>query len=211
MLSLCLAASSLIAGPSPQPRAGVARRAQPRMVLEALQTIEALQTAGATAGVVVGTAAVRQTIERREAEAAAAEAAAAAAEEEEGELSIGDLLRNYGVIALLFHFTVWISTVGLTYSALSVVGTDQLVEAIPFLASAAGDGADGAGAASSFGKIAVTLGLVEAIGPARLALTIGATPLISERAREYEFVRSTEASIMQRVDGLLALLPSKED
>ena len=49
MLSLCLAASSLIAGPSPQPRAGVARRAQPRMVLEVLQTIEALQTAGATA------------------------------------------------------------------------------------------------------------------------------------------------------------------
>ena len=49
MLSLCLAASSLIAGPSPQPRAGVARRAQPRMVLEVLQTIEALQTAGAPA------------------------------------------------------------------------------------------------------------------------------------------------------------------
>ena len=49
MLSLCLAASSLIAGPSPQPRAGVARRAQPRMVLEVLQTIEALQTAGAAA------------------------------------------------------------------------------------------------------------------------------------------------------------------
>ena len=44
-----------------------------------------------------------------------------------------------------------------------------------------------------------------------IALTIGATPLISERARQYEFVRSTEASIMQRVDGLLARLPSKED
>lgn len=211
MLSLCLAASSFISGPPPQPRAGVTRRTQPRMVLEALQTIASPEVAaGATAGVVVGTAAVRQTIERREAEAAAA-AAAAAAEEEEGELSIGELLRNYGVIALLFHFTVWISTIGLTYSALSVVGTDQLVESIPFLAGAAGDGADGAGAASSLGKIAVTLGLVEAIGPARLALTIGATPLISERARQYEFVRSTEALIMERVDGLLARLPSKAD
>ena len=57
----------------------------------------------------------------------------------------------------------------------------------------------------------MTLGLVEAIGPARLALTIGATPLISERARQYEFVRSTEALIMERVDGLLARLPSKAD
>ena len=63
---------------------------------------------------------------------------------------------------------------------------------------------------SSFGKIAVTLGLVEATGPARLALTIGATPRISERARQYAFVRNTEASIMQRVDGLLARLPSKD-
>ena len=32
-----------------------------------------------------------------------------------------------------------------------------------------------------------------------------------ERARQYEFVRSTEALIMERVDGLLARLPSKAD
>ena len=61
-----------------------------------------------------------------------------------------------------------------------------------------------AAATGSLGTLAVTLGLVEAIGPARLALTVAATPAISERARKYEIVRDTEARIMELAGGLIA-------
>ena len=39
------------------------------------------------------------------------------------------------------------------------------------------------------GKAAATLAVVEAVGPARLALTVAATPKVSEKAREYQVVR----------------------
>ena len=178
-----------------------------------LQSVADPVTAGgAVTGVVVSFAAVRQAADRRAtmaaeaAELAAAEAAAAAAAEaEEGELSIKQLLQQYGVIAVMFHFSVWISTLALTYTALSVVGVASITSSVPMLAGLlGGEGGDANSAAAATGTLVATLGLVEAIGPARLALTVAATPAISEQAREFEIVRETEARIMEAASGLLA-------
>ena len=181
----------------------------PARMIEAgvLQTVADPATASGAVGVVVSIAAVRQAADRRaaeEAELAAAEAAAAAAAEaEEGEMSIKQLLQQYGVIALIFHLTVWISTLSLTYTVLSVAGVANIVSSVPMLAGLlGGEGGDAAAATGSMATFGVTLGFVEAIGPARLALTVAATPAVSERAREFELVRDTEARIMEAASGL---------
>ena len=175
----------------------------------ALQSVADPATAGGAMGVVVSIAAVRQAADRRAAEAAelaAAEAAAAAAAEaEEGEMSIKQLLQQYGVIALIFHLTVWISTLSLTYTVLSVAGIANIVSSVPMLAGLlGGEGGDAAAATGTMATLGVTLGFVEAIGPARLALTVAATPAVSARAREFELVRDTEARIMEAASGLFA-------
>lgn len=54
------------------------------------------------------------------------------------------------------------------------------------------------------GRVTATLAIVEAIGPARLALTIAATPSVSEVARQYESVRDLEAWVERRWDALAA-------
>lgn len=118
-----------------------------------------------------------------------ASASDAAAEEDEGELSIKELLSRYGVIALLFHFSVWSVCLITVFTLLSLGGDSML----PDWLSGASDGGEGAAAAAgAAGKVAATLGLVEAVGPARLALTVAATPKVSERAREFEAVRDLE-------------------
>uniref|UniRef100_A0A7S0QAA0 DUF1279 domain-containing protein n=1 Tax=Coccolithus braarudii TaxID=221442 RepID=A0A7S0QAA0_9EUKA len=96
------------------------------------------------------------------------------------EKGVGELLREYGVVALGFHFSVWLSSVVLVYSVLSVAGAD-LLSMLP--------GNIEAGA--SMGKLAATVGIVEAIGPARIALTIAATPTVSKMARGVPVVRLT--------------------
>ena len=115
--------------------------------------------------------------------------------EEDGpkEMSIKDLLTEYGVIALVFHFTVWITSIVTVYTLLSTgFDVERLPEWLSFLQ--AEEAADGVGSAAGFGaRIATTLGVVEAIGPARLALTVTATPKVSERAREFAVVRDVEA------------------
>ena len=113
----------------------------------------------------------------------------AAADDEEGELSIKELLSRYGVIALLFHFTVWSTCLVTVFTALSLGGESLL----PDWLSGAAEGEGAAAAAGAAGKIAATLAVVEAVGPARLALTVAATPKVSERAREYQAVRDLEA------------------
>merc|ERR1719482_1667797 len=40
-------------------------------------------------------------------------------DEDEGELSIKELLAKYGVIALLFHFSVWVTCLASVYALLS--------------------------------------------------------------------------------------------
>ena len=109
-------------------------------------------------------------------------------EEEEGEMSIGQMLKTYGVFALLFHFTVWITSIATVFTALTLSGGDLQPPA--FLADKLGDVPTGA-----LGKVAVTLALVEAVGPARLALTVAATPSVSNFARQFEWVSSAEESV----------------
>ena len=120
-------------------------------------------------------------------------------------MSIKQLLQQYGVIALIFHLTVWISTLSLTYTVLSVAGIANIVSSVPMLAGLlGGEGGDAAAATGTMATLGVTLGFVEAIGPARLALTVAATPAVSARAREFELVRDTEARIMEAASGLFA-------
>ena len=123
--------------------------------------------------------------------AAAKKAVQAPAKEEpkEKELSIKELLTEYGVIALVFHFTVWVSCLATIFAVLSVgISIDSLPE---WLVPEGGEGAAEAGGFAA--RAAATLGLVEVIGPARLALTVAATPTVSTWAREYAVVRDVEA------------------
>ena len=122
-------------------------------------------------------------------------------EEEEEELSIKELLSRYGVIALLFHFTVWITCLSSIF-ALFTFGLDANSLLPAWLLPEDAEGA--AGAAGVAGRAAATLALVEAIGPARMALTVAATPKVSERAREFAVVRDVEsfaASAWEKVTG----------
>ena len=111
-------------------------------------------------------------------------------------MSIKQMLSEYGLIALLFHFTVWVASLTTVYTVLSL-GPD----ALSFLDEALGNegGGNMAGAA---GRFAATLALVEAIGPARLALTVAATPKVSQVLREYEAVRDAEEWALRRWDAL---------
>ena len=119
-----------------------------------------------------------------------AKASAPAAEEEADEMSIGTMLREYGLIALAFHFTVWATCLATVYSALTFgVSPESLPE---FLQPAA-------------------VGVVEAIGPARLALTVAATPKVSEVARQYSAVREAEAVVGKAIEGLLSRLPGDDE
>ena len=110
--------------------------------------------------------------------------------EEAGELSIKELLAQYGVIALLFHFSVWVTSLASVY-ALLTFGLD--VDALlPEWLAGPDEAEAGAAAAGVAGRIAATLAVVEGIGPLRLALTVAATPKVSVAAREYQAVRDLE-------------------
>lgn len=115
-------------------------------------------------------------------------AAAAPAAEQEEKLSIQQLLAQYGVIALLFHFTVWVTTITTVYGVLSS-GLD-VSSLLP--AELTGGAAAEMGAAA--GTAAATFAIVEGpLGPPRLALTITATPAVSRKARQFKVVRDVEA------------------
>ena len=40
---------------------------------------------------------------------------------------LGDVLRKYGVVALVFHFSVWLTTLSASVAALSVYDTSTLL------------------------------------------------------------------------------------
>ena len=44
---------------------------------------------------------------------------------------LGDVLRKYGVVALVFHFSVWVTTLSASVAALNVYDTSTLLEALP--------------------------------------------------------------------------------
>jgi len=141
------------------------------------------------------------------------QAESAASDKKDGHhLSIGQLLSDYGLIALAFHFTVWISSLATVYTALSM--GIQLPEMPEFLAvlmkssgetteSAAATAAIGAaagvgvgGKAAAMARLAATVGLVEVVGPLRLALTVAVTPPLSGYVRQFSVVRDTEGKIL---------------
>lgn len=169
----------------------------PSMLLDvALQDPQALAAGAVAAGGIGGVAFTRK---RRAGQAGYKQVEKET--EEKKELDLSEMLRQYGVFALLFHFSVWITSLALVYSALSL-GGDVDLSMIPFLPTT--DATAGAGV---LGRVAVTLGVVEAIGPARLALTIAATPAVSERARRIESVREAEQRVVELGEKLLQRLP----
>ena len=110
---------------------------------------------------------------------------------EENELSIKELLTQYGVIALLFHFTArsralrpssCSSTLASTLTACCPSGSclERLRPRAPRARPQPWAWA---------ARLPRRSPLVEAAGPARLALTVAATPKVSEKVREYQVVR----------------------
>jgi hypothetical protein len=114
--------------------------------------------------------------------------------DEKKHMGIKELLTEYGLIALGFHFSVWVTCLTLTY-ALLTFGLDLSA----LFAMLGQDSAQGAGVA---GRVAATLGLVEVIGPARLALTVTATPKVSGWARQYKAIRDLEQFVQDKWDEL---------
>jgi len=140
-------------------------------------------------------------------------------QDKEGHMGISEMLSEYGLIALLFHFTVWISSVAAVFTLLSsglsldhlpflgetgnadilglIPGADSgtafegTAEAVSSHAAPA-SAASAAAVSSAAGRLGATLAIVEVVGPLRLALTVAATPAVSRVARRYAFIRDVE-------------------
>ena len=111
---------------------------------------------------------------------------------------LGDVLRKYGVVALVFHFSVWLTTLSASVAALSVYDTSTLLEALP--EPLRGQIPISSGAAT----LPVALALCEVVGPARLALTVAATPAVAGALRSNARFVELEDSVNER---LVELLP----
>ena len=114
---------------------------------------------------------------------------------------LGDVLRKYGVVALVFHFSVWLTTLSASVAALSVYDTSTLLEALPEPLRGQIPLSNGAA------TLPVALALCEVVGPARLALTVAATPAVAGALRENRRFVELEDSVNER---LLELLPGSE-
>mmetsp|Transcript_118714 Transcript_118714/g.335809 ORF Transcript_118714/g.335809 Transcript_118714/m.335809 type:complete len:220 (+) Transcript_118714:77-736(+) len=111
-------------------------------------------------------------------------------------VSIPELLGEYGLTAVTFHFFVWASCIVVVYTTLSLgVDISTLVRQLP---EALRDKIGGEGSFSGdLGSAAATLAVVEVLGPARLALTISAAPAASKVARRLMWFRNTEAALIR--------------
>ena len=110
---------------------------------------------------------------------------------------LGDVLRKYGVVALVFHFSVWLTTLSASVAALSVYDTSTLLEALPEPLRGQIPLSNGAA------TLPVALALCEVVGPARLALTVAATPAVAGALRENRRFVELEDSVNERLLGLL--------
>ena len=110
---------------------------------------------------------------------------------------LGDVLRKYGVVALVFHFSVWVTTLSASVAALSVYDTSTLLEALPEPLRGQIPLSNGAA------TLPVALALCEMVGPARLALTVAATPAVAGALRENARFVELEDSVNERLLGLL--------
>ena len=115
---------------------------------------------------------------------------------------LGDVLRKYGVVALVFHFSVWLTTLSASVAALNVYDTSTLLEALPEPLRGQIPLSNGAA------TLPVALALCEVVGPARLALTVAATPAVAGALRENRRFVELEDSVNER---LLELLPGGSD
>ena len=135
-------------------------------------------------------------------------------------LSIGQLLSDYGLIALAFHFTVWISSLATVYTALSMgIQLPEIPEFLAILMKSSGESSETAAATAAIGtaasagvggkaaamaRLAATVGLVEVVGPLRLALTVAVTPPLSGYVRQFSVVRDTEGKILNFLSSVKA-------
>merc|ERR1719335_689726 len=92
-------------------------------------------------------------------------------------MPIGELFKKYGAVGLLFHFTVWVSSLALVYALLA--GNVDLTGLIERLPGGLAEKLGGA-ASESAGRAGAALAVVEAVGPLRLGLTVAATPRIAK-------------------------------
>ena len=104
---------------------------------------------------------------------------------DDGELSLGELLERYGVVALLFHFSVWLSFLSVGFAALSFVDPSAVIESLPdaLRERLPAEATEGAAAAGGLVKAQIVLALTEVVGPARLAFTVAMTPAVSTTVR----------------------------
>lgn len=105
------------------------------------------------------------------------------------------ILREYGVPAVLTHFSGWVVSMTLFYSLLSA-GVD-LKTLISLLPADIKDHVDLAGAAGLV-RLQLSWLATEALGPARLGLTLAITPEISRYMRQYQPTRNLEAFLVRR-------------
>jgi hypothetical protein len=128
-------------------------------------------------------------------------------------MSISKLLEEYGLIALTFHFTVWVLCLVSVYSLFSFgLDISSLPEPISrFLASKEAVDEGATGVASMMGRLGATLAVVEVVGPFRIALTMAATPAVSGVARKVALVRQVEETINGWISAAKAKFRSSKD
>jgi hypothetical protein len=135
---------------------------------------------------------------------------------DDGEMSIKELLQRYGVVAILFHFSVWTSCMALGYTVLSIGDPVKLISALPptlrqmLPMEASSEGAAMAEGLAVF-KLQLSLGICEVIGPARFALTAVATPTVSTFARQSDIFCELENGINSQLKKIPFLAPEKTD
>lgn len=83
-------------------------------------------------------------------------------------------LKKYGRVAVTFHVSVFLATLGTCYSVVDYGGLDipALVKNVPLLA-------DNLPPASA-GNLAIAYGMTSAVGPPRAVLTVTLTPRIAK-------------------------------
>eukprot|EP00929_Paragymnodinium_shiwhaense_P015291 TRINITY_DN123362_c0_g1_i1.p1 TRINITY_DN123362_c0_g1~~TRINITY_DN123362_c0_g1_i1.p1 ORF type:complete len:261 (+),score=48.81 TRINITY_DN123362_c0_g1_i1:76-783(+) len=200
-LASTLSANLLDAFVSPSRSSDASRRGLERRMLVHASAPDRVEVAVTDAPVEERKAAVKDA-------PPAAEKEAEAKEEGEGHLSISQLLQLYGLPAVVFHFLVWVTCLGSVYALLSVYGIDAVIRQLPEFVQEKLSGEGGSGSAGGLGAAAVTVALVEAVGPARFALTVASAPTVSKVVRQNEWFCSMEDLVNSN---LRKFLPQQPD
>eukprot|EP00930_Biecheleria_cincta_P045692 TRINITY_DN31494_c0_g1_i1.p1 TRINITY_DN31494_c0_g1~~TRINITY_DN31494_c0_g1_i1.p1 ORF type:complete len:226 (-),score=26.06 TRINITY_DN31494_c0_g1_i1:51-728(-) len=119
-----------------------------------------------------------------------------------GHFSMSELLSQYGLPAVSFHFLVWVVSLSTAYFLISASGdlfslTQGLPDDLKEKIGLSGDGQTG-----QMGSGALALAVVEVIGPARLALTVAAAPAFSKAVRQAKWFCEFEDFVIRTVRGM---------